>query len=185
MENKLGMSFFMDELKHYRLPKAFLAGFWIRTLAFAIDWVIITAIQSILLNLTLYRFIGLHLSDSFIVTIIELLIFVSYFYLTTRYLKGQTPGKLLCGIRVFPLNYEEESLNQFYIMRELIGKVIFFYFPYIAVLLVFSYKKQHILDILVDSIVIRESQIEEIRTYFERGFSENNQTIGENNELFR
>lgn len=182
MENKLGMDFFMNELKHYRLPKAFLAGFWIRTVAFVIDWIIISAIQSIVLNLTLYRFIGLHLAESFVVTIIELIIFVGYFYLTTRYLKGQSPGKLLCGLRVFPLNYEEESLNQFYIVRELIGKVIFFYFPYIAVLLVFSYKKQHIVDTLVGSIVIRENHIEEIRNYYERGF---NESRGDNDDLFR
>lgn len=166
MENKLELFNVLNDVNHYRLPKLFLAGFWIRLGAFLIDLVIINAIQQIVLNLTLYRFIGIHMSESFLSTLIELIIFVTYFYLLTQRFNGQTPGKMLVGIRVIPLKANQTSGNA-YLFRELFGKVLFFYFPYIAVLLIFSYKKQHIIDLLVDTIVIREERLKEVKEYIQ------------------
>lgn len=164
MNNKLSREYLLNEFKQFRLPKLFLAGFWVRLGAYFLDIVIINAVQAIVLNLTIYRFLGLSWTDSFLVTLIELIIFVSYFYLTTTYFNGQTPGKMVFGIRVIPIQ-EEKSMKTVYFIRELCGKVIYYYFPYIAVLLVFSHKNQTVLDMLADTVVIREERLSELQEF--------------------
>lgn len=165
MNDKLSLSTLLQEAQNFRLPKFFLAGFWIRLGAYLVDMILIDAMTAILLNLTLYRIFGLDFASSWIVTLIELIIFVCYFYFLTKHFDGQTPGKMLFGIRVVPLKGEAD--NTFYLMRELFGRVVFYYFPVIAVLLVFSAKNQHVIDMLADSVVIRKERVQELRDYLE------------------
>ena len=168
MASKLSLDRVSQAIKDFRLPKLFLAGFWIRFLAFLFDVLVIKAIQAILLNLTLYRLFSPAIQDSFWVSLVELVIFVLYFFLTTLFFKGQTPGKILFDLRVISLSSEENDFKV-YLFREFFGKVLFYYFPYIAVLLVFSEKNQHLIDFLVDTTVIRESRLEEVNQYLSQG----------------
>lgn len=165
MEDKLSLSTMLKEAELFRLPKFFLAGFWVRLFAYLIDIVLINALSAILLNLTLYRLFGVQLEGSFVVKLIELIIYISYFYFLTKHFKSQTPGKILFGIQVVPL--KGKANNIFFLIREVFGRAIIYLFPPIAVIMVFSYKNQHLIDMLVDSVVIQKERIHDLREYLE------------------
>ena len=148
----------LRDIETYNAPKKLFGGFWIRLAAFLVDRVMIQALTAILLNLTVYRIWSTSVSDSFGVTLIELVIFVGYFFLMTYWLDGQTPGKLLFRLRVMSLQDAELS-KQTIFYRELLGKVLFFYHPWLAIILVFTFKRQHIIDILADTTVVNEGMI--------------------------
>ena len=64
MANKLSLDRVSQAIKDFRLPKLFLAGFWIRFLAFLFDVLVIKAIQATLLNLTPVSYTHLTLPTS-------------------------------------------------------------------------------------------------------------------------
>lgn len=144
------------------LPKYFYGGFWVRTFAYLFDLWIIRSLTAILLNLSVYRIFGREAAESFWIRILTLLIFLAYFTVTTYFFQGQTLGKILFRLRVVALHPAPSFLNTI-LIRELAGKVIFYYFPYIAVLLVFTPKRQHVVDFLADTAVVNEGKWWEYR----------------------
>jgi len=153
-----------EKLYLNRLPKFFFGGFWIRTAAYSIDLLIIQFLTSILLNLVVYRLFGMGASDSFGVEIVDLAVFLAYFFLTTYFMNGQTLGKMLLRLRVVSLTESQSTLSTI-LIREVAGKTIFYYFPFIAVLLVFSFKRQHVVDLLADTTVMNEGKLLEFNWF--------------------
>ena len=86
-------------------------GFWIRVLAAAIDWVILTVVFLLLVAIT----DGLN-------TLVQWLIDALYFVIFTG-LRGQTPGKRVVGIQVLTKSGEVPGLGRAF-LREVIGKFI-------------------------------------------------------------
>lgn len=152
---------YLKTVKPYNAPKKLYGGFWIRLGAFIIDRLFIALITSIILDLSVYRFLGTGIEMSFGITVFKLVIFVGYFFLTTLLLDGRTPGKIICCLRVISLK-ENTLSKRTLIFRELLGKVVFFYAPWIAIILVFSFKRQHLIDMLADTTVLNEKKIDEL-----------------------
>lgn len=158
-----------DTLNLNRLPKFFFGGFWIRTAAFAVDWLIIQALTTIFLNLVVYRVFGLEAAGSFGVEVVELVIFLAYFFATTYFMDGQTLGKVLLRLRVVSLDGSKPTKTTL-LIREAAGKTIFFYFPIVAVFLVFTFKRQHIVDLLADTAVMNEGKLLEFNWFADKLF---------------
>ncbi|MGX7109604.1 RDD family protein [Facklamia miroungae] len=137
------------------LPNEVYAGFWVRLAAYIVDFVLISLISTILTNI-----IGEMNKDILwgnLPLFFNLIIYCLYFFLMTLTLKGQTPGKILFDLRVVPINSQVHKLNFSTLMiREVFGRVIFYFVPFIALILIFTKKHQHPLDMLTDTTVINE-----------------------------
>ncbi len=144
-----------------QVPVEAFAGFWIRFAAYAVDWILIYFITRLLFNL-----LGLDqvaLANGLIPKLASLLIYCLYFTLATASLKGQTPGKILFNLRVVPLNGPHTHLTfSALIIREFFGRVICYYVPWLMVLLIFTNRHQHPIDLLSDTSVINEKYLQAI-----------------------
>ena len=144
-----------------QVPVEAFAGFWIRFAAYAVDWILIYFITRLLFNL-----LGLDqvaLANGLIPKLASLLIYCLYFTLATASLKGQTPGKILFNLRVVPLNGSHTHLTfSALIIREFFGRVICYYVPWLMVLLIFTNRHQHPIDLLSDTSVINEKYLQAI-----------------------
>ena len=88
------------------------AGFWVRQIAMIIDILIIVALYLLLLTIPLLNSVPVALF---------FIIFVLYFLLPTS-LSGQTPGKMIAGIRV--VNRAGAKPGLVYVaLREILGKI--------------------------------------------------------------
>ena len=143
------------------MPVEAFAGFWIRFAAYAVDWILIYFITRLLFNL-----LGLDqvaLANGLFPKLASLLIYCLYFTLATASLKGQTPGKILFNLRVVPLNGPHTHLTfSALIIREFFGRVICYYVPWLMVLLIFTNRHQHPIDLLSDTSVINEKYLQAI-----------------------
>ena len=101
------------------------------------------------------------MSDSSPLTLygfIQLLLFVGYFMLTTKYTNGQTVGKMIFGIRV--VCFKEENLSwQTVLIREGVGRYIGKTVAVIYLVAAFQSKKQHPIDLLCDTSVVTENSV--------------------------
>lgn len=136
------------------LPSFAYAGFFIRLVAFAIDMIVISAINRILqsvLNLNIE--LGLSIS---LASIIYWLISLGYFTLMTYFNNGQTLGKMITNIRVVSLNGEKADLWQI-VSRETFGRYVQNKFVVLYLIIGFAPMKQSLADILSDTVVIRDN----------------------------
>lgn len=159
-EEEKNVDVLYERLDAGRLPKFLFGGFWIRTAAYLFDLLVIRALTSLVLNLVVYRLFGVGISESAAVELLRLVVFLTYFFATTYFMEGQTLGKVLFRLRVIPLNGFGSKLSTM-LVREVAGKTVFYYFPIVAVLLVFTHKRQHVVDLLADTSVINEGKLTE------------------------
>jgi uncharacterized RDD family membrane protein YckC len=135
------------------------AGFWIRFLAFVIDLIIITGINSILCSLLFPSEANVSLLYT-IVNINSLFLGITgsiYFVLTTYYFQ-QTLGKMIVGIKVIQRNGEPLSWITV-IFREVVARslsqIMGLYLGYIVCW--FNSEKRCVHDYLSDTWVVYEN----------------------------
>ena len=143
-----------------RYPDYVFAGFWIRFFAYLVDLLVVQALVGILIK-PIFALGGISMSGSSPLTLygfIQLLIFVGYFILMTKYTNGQTLGKMIFGIRV--VCFKEEKLSwQTLLIREGVGRYIGKIVAVIYLVAAFQNKKQHPIDMLCDTSVVTENSI--------------------------
>lgn len=149
----------MTQLPLSQWYKPCFGGFWKRYAAFLIDSLIIGAASKILLNLTIHQILAADLiADSWWYKLIKLALFLAYFAGTTLILNGQTVGKLLLGLRV--VNIKTGHLDrQTLLLRELAGRTILYFAPFLALVLIVTPQRQHLLDLLCDTAVLDIRQL--------------------------
>ncbi|WP_303973374.1 RDD family protein [Streptococcus merionis] len=150
----------MEQLPLKKWPKQVFGGFWIRFSAFLIDSLLVGAITKILLNLTVHHFVApADATGHWWYTLIKLLILLAYFTGTMVYFKGQTVGKYLLNLKVVNFKTGEADLKTL-LVRELAGRTILHFLPIVAVTLVFTRHRQHLMDMLCDTVVINLKQVD-------------------------
>lgn len=138
-------------------------GFFIRFFSFLIDIIIASAISSIILGLLSNS--GLR-SDMTVFIVLETIIPLLYFTLTTYFLDGQTIGKMIFNLKV--VNLKDEKLDFLTVfIREFVGRYIhtFGILPILYILTAFTEKKQNLSDMLADTSVVDLGKVES----FEKG----------------
>ncbi|MFC3928356.1 RDD family protein [Streptococcus caprae] len=141
-------------------PKQCFGGFWIRFFAYLIDSLLIGAITKIILNLTIHHFITpTAASGHWWYELIKLALFVAYFVATMLYFKGQTVGKYLLNLKVVSVKTGDLDF-QTLLIREVAGRIVLYYFPILAVTLVFTNLRQHLMDLLCDTAVVNLKQVD-------------------------
>ena len=144
----------LNKKEFYYRPSFAYAGFFIRLVAFAIDMLVISAINRILqsvLNPNIELGLGISLAS-----IIYWLISLGYFTLMTYFNNGQTLGKMITNIRVVSLNGEKADLWQI-VSRETFGRYVQNKFVVLYLIIGFAPMKQSLADILSDTVVIRDN----------------------------
>ncbi|MBO0454952.1 RDD family protein [Candidatus Enterococcus murrayae] len=144
------------ERQFHHYPDYFYAGFWIRSFAYLLDLLCISAITKIVLGVPT-NLLGLTKSSELfsIYGFSTLLIYLAYFILMTKINHGQTIGKMVFGIRV--VCYTEEELSwQTVLVREGACRFVLrgslFMLGYLVT--IFTPNKQHIGDYFSDTSVV-------------------------------
>ncbi|MFY9901152.1 MAG: RDD family protein [Trichococcus sp.] len=149
-----------QERPFHRYPDYVFAGFWIRLFAYLVDLLIVQALVGILIK-PIFALGGFSMQGNDFFTFFgffQLLIFVGYFILTTKYTNGQTLGKMIFGIRV--VCFKEEKLSwQTVLIREGVGRYIGKIVAVVYLVTAFQNKKQHPIDMLCDTSVVTENSI--------------------------
>jgi len=130
------------------------AGFWVRVAAFILDWIFVSIIA---LPLWIWFFLQyfewalvIFFLFPFIWYLFSLFYFIGYW---VRY--GQTPGKMIAGIKVVRTNGNPIGIKRA-VLRYMIGYSIHYalaHIPFIAV--VFQKQKRGVHDLIADTCVIR------------------------------
>lgn len=142
-------------------PKLCFGGFWIRLGAFLIDRLLIQALTKIIFNLTIHHFISPQAGSAmWSYQALQLLVVVAYFAGTMIYLEGQTVGKCLLNLKVVSLKTDQLD-RQTILVREVAGRIILHYFPIVAISLVFTPHRQHLIDLFCDTAVINQRAVTE------------------------
>lgn len=148
----------MAEDKIVEIPKFAYAGFWIRFLAYMIDMVVIDSVTRIINGLF---FSDLNLELAFNLSpykIIHWLVIFLYFFLMTYITKGQTLGKMACGIRV--ISIENDNLGFFQVLvREVFGRYIQTKILILYLIVAFTPNKQSLVDMLCDTVVVKNDVV--------------------------
>ena len=135
--------------KYHQYPSLIYAGFWMRLFAYCLDLIIIGSLQRIFL---------FFLDGGGIKNGISLAIYLIYFVLMTKLNRGQTLGKMAFGLRV--VSFTEVNLSwTTVVIREFFGRYLQKIFMIMYILVVFTPKKQHIIDLLVDTSVIIDNNL--------------------------
>lgn len=149
----------MTQVPLYAWPKSCFAGFWKRLAAFLMDSLLIRAASKIIFNLTVHHLISPDLAgDVWWYRLAKLGLFLAYFTVSSYYLDGQTFGKVVMGLKVINLKTSELTCRTL-LLREIAGRTILYFFPIVAVSLVFTPQRQHVLDWLADTAVIDLRQL--------------------------
>lgn len=148
------------------LPNAFYAGFWIRTIAYLFDLLMIFLISQILTNVFWVRIFGAGFEETWIGDTTQIATYVLYFLLINIILNGQTLGKVLFGLKVVSIKQDQLDLTTI-IIREGFGRIVFYFLYIIMVTLVFTEKKQHVIDILSDTSVVRLKYIDAMNDFIQ------------------
>ncbi len=135
--------------KYHNYPALIYAGFWMRFFAYCLDLIIIASLQRIFL---------FFLASGGLKTVLSLAIYLLYFVLMTKFNQGQTLGKMAFGLQVVSLTEEDLSWTTVMI-RELFGRYLQKTFLIMYILIVFTPKKQHIIDLLVETSVISHNNL--------------------------
>lgn len=157
-ENKLTEQ---KERPFNRFPDYFYAGFWIRLAAYLIDLLLIYALAAILIKpLFILMGVSIYDRDAFSpFTLANLLLYLAYFVLTTKFTNGQTIGKMIFGIRV--VCFKEEELSwETVLLREGIGRYVLKAIPLLFLVAAFQRQKQHPIDMLCDTSVVIENCVQ-------------------------
>jgi uncharacterized RDD family membrane protein YckC len=128
------------------------AGFWLRFVAFVIDGIIISVIQ-FLLSMIFGDLMDVETnpgSSSFI----NLILTIIYFGCFQTYLRGQTLGKKITGIRVTRLDGSKVNLGRM-LLREIIGKTVSALILLIGFFMAAGKTKRALHDRMADTIVVR------------------------------
>lgn len=140
----------------YIYPVYFYAGFWARFCALMIDLTMVFSIRVILMRFPLSFFAVPHQKwYLLLVSLGEIVLLVLYFILMTKWTNGQTIGKIIMGLRVVHIGYNDLDWGTV-IIREGFGRVILTIIPPLYSMIFFTRKKQHFTDILCDTSVISE-----------------------------
>lgn len=135
--------------KYHDYPPLIYAGFWMRFFAYCLDLIVIASLQRAFL---------FFLASGGLKTVLSLAIYLLYFVLMTKLNHGQTLGKMAFGLRV--VSFTEEHLSwATVIIRELFGRYLQKAFLIMYILIVFTPKKQHIVDLLVETSVISHTNL--------------------------
>lgn len=149
----------METLPIKKWPKQCFGGFWIRLAAFLIDSLLVHAVTKIVLNLTVHHLITPEEAiGQWWYSLLKLVLILAYFTLTTLYLKGQTVGKYLLHLKVVCFKTGKAD-RQTIILREVAGRTILNVIPLVAVILVVTRHRQHLVDLLCDTAVINLKQV--------------------------
>ena len=149
-----------------RLPGAFYAGFWVRTAAYIFDLWMVGTIHNILGNLIWSRFLGNFTNGTFLEFVIYMATYLLYFILTNLILNGQTFGKVIFGLKMVSLKKDHLDWSTI-LLREGFGRVIFHYLSFVMFTLVFTERKQHVVDMLCDTSVVNLRYIDALNEYLE------------------
>jgi len=134
------------------------AGFWIRFCAYLFDLIVLGSFVRIIRS-PLMLIIGTdRLSIGFLELTLAAILFPIYFLLFTKLTDGQTPGKIVFGLKVVCFN-EEKLSWQTVIVRELFGRYINKAIILLYIIAAFTPKKQHAIDYLTDTSVISISNL--------------------------
>lgn len=135
-------------------PSFAYAGFFIRLVAFTIDMVVVYALKRIVTSFvdpnTAIAF-NLHVD-----VLIYWILTLAYFTLTTYFNKGQTLGKMITNIRVISIDGSDLDFLQI-VSRETFGRYVQNKFMFLYLIVGFAPMKQSLMDILSDTVVVRES----------------------------
>jgi len=131
------------------------AGFWLRVLAFILDWILVGIIA---LPLSIWSL--LHYWGDLSVLVFFLFPFMWYFFGLFYFIGywtwyGQTPGKIAAGIKVVQANGDPIGFGRA-ALRYLVGYSIHYalaYIPFIAV--AFQKRKRGVHDLIANTCVIR------------------------------
>ncbi|WP_044565063.1 RDD family protein [Anaerococcus provencensis] len=137
-----------------KLPSFAYAGFFIRLVAFTIDMVVVYALKRIVTSFvdpnTAIAF-NLHVD-----VLIYWILTLAYFTLTTYFNKGQTLGKMITNIRVVSIDGSDLDFLQI-VSRETFGRYVQNKFMFLYLIVGFAPMKQSLMDILSDTVVVREN----------------------------
>lgn len=135
-----------------RLPDFAYAGFFIRLVAFAIDMLVVYALKRMVTS-----FVNPNMLFNISVEVLVYwLITLAYFTLTTYFNKGQTLGKMITNIRVVSIDGSDLDFLQI-VSRETFGRYVQNKFMFLYLIVGFAPMKQSLMDILSDTVVVRES----------------------------
>lgn len=144
------------ELENY--PKFVYAGFGIRFWAFLVDLLAISYLRNIILNPLTY-ILGIRDGGFFsIYGLSSLLIYLGYFTISTYVTDGRTLGKMIFGLRVTSPNEKRLKLKTV-IVREFFGRFILMKLQVLYLIVLFTPKKQHLVDTLSETYVIKEEAL--------------------------
>lgn len=154
----------MIQLPLNQWHKPCFGGFWKRYAAFLIDSLLIGAASKIFLNLTIHRLVSPdQAAGNWWYELIKLALFLAYFVGTSLLLDGQTVGKLLLGLKVVNITTGQADQKTL-LLRELAGRTILYFAPLLALILMFTPQRQHLIDIACDTAVLDLRQM----AYFEK-----------------
>lgn len=139
--------------RKYRPLSAYsVAGFWQRMVALLIDLIIASGFSSIFTS-PVMALMGK--STGPVVAVVAGFFSLLYFVLSTKITNGQTLGKMILGLRV--IHPKEETLSwTTVIIREGFGRFIQNKFIPIYLVTAFTPQKQHLVDLLCDTYVVKE-----------------------------
>lgn len=133
-------------------------GFWIRLIAFLIDLILVGGLRSLITGVlnavTAGQYASVVPAVSFLV---DQLVLILYFTLSSYWTNGQTLGKGLLRLQVVSNQQYKLSFTTC-LIREGFGKLILTTIPFLGILVVFSSKRQNFMDYFTDTNVISLSQ---------------------------
>ena len=130
-----------------KMDQRVLAGFFLRLVSYLIDLVLANSLAQVFTS-----FLG---SDGPFKTILSSLIFLAYFVLSTGLGHGQSLGKMILGLKVIKTNGESLTWTDI-LVREGACRYILKKIPLLYLLVLFTEEKQHLGDLICDTLVIKE-----------------------------
>lgn len=131
-----------------KMDQRVLAGFFLRLVSYLIDLVLSNSLAQVFTS-----FLG---SDGPLKTILSSLIFLAYFVLSTGLGHGQSLGKMILGLKVIKTNGESLTWTDI-LVREGACRYILKKIPLLYLLVLFTEEKQHLGDLICDTLVIKEA----------------------------
>lgn len=162
-EKELIREYHYDRLEEPIQTEMF-AGFWIRFFSFLVDGLIVSFLNSIIVDFLL-GIAGISM-DTISYKVATTLVFLLYFTLMTYFNDGQTVGKMIFGLQVVRVDGKKLDFLTV-LIRETVGRYIHNFGPLalLYVITAFTEKKQNLSDMLADTSVVSLARIES----FERG----------------
>ncbi|MDO4680361.1 MAG: RDD family protein [Aerococcus sp.] len=133
-------------------PRGAFAGFWIRVVAYLVDFLMVNALTHTLLNLL--AVIGITIfTGSAAETVASYIVAILYFTLFTYFTNGYTIGKALFGLRTVSLDGETLSFMTC-LAREGIGKMLLIKLNLLGLVVLFTRHHENFMDFFTETSVI-------------------------------